>query len=161
MTQRVLLALKIHPPRHTYTHTQKTPKSRRAPIPADMANDPASITKEALGCLLDMSVQGKGVVLGPDPVTGTCVHFGWMDGCMNVNPISPTPPTPPPNQQPPTLLSSTTKTGADIVLRATKSGRSLEVQDGENALHKVQVPSSVDAANCPPGAFFGGRVSWV
>lgn len=38
-----------------------------------MANDPASITREALERLLDMSVQGKGVVLGPDPVTGKCV----------------------------------------------------------------------------------------
>lgn len=41
-------------------------------------------------------------------------------------------------------------TGADIILRATKSGRSLEVQEGDT-LRKVQVPQSVDAANCPPG----------
>ena len=72
-----------------------------------------------------------------------------MNVCTNMNTVDPTTPTPPFNQQHP--LYSTT--GADIVLRATKSGRSLEVQDGENALHKVQVPSSVDAANCPPGAF--------
>lgn len=45
-------------------------QSRRAPVPAELANDPSSITLDALECLLDMSVQGKGVVLGPDPVTG-------------------------------------------------------------------------------------------
>ena len=76
MTSEVTSSIKNLP--LTYPLHPQTPKSRRAPIPADMANDPASITKEALGCLLDMSVQGKGVVLGPDPVTGTCLF--WVDG---------------------------------------------------------------------------------
>ena len=59
---------------------------RRAPVPAEYSNDPSSITPEALESFLEMSIQGKGVVLGKEP-----------------------------------------KTGAEILLRATKYGRSLEV----------------------------------
>lgn len=65
---------------HTYVShpPPRPPQSRRAPVPVELANDPASITLEALECLLDMSVQGKGVVLGIDPVTGGWVRMGGV-----------------------------------------------------------------------------------
>ncbi len=55
--------------------------------------------------------------------------------------------------------------GNDIILRATKYGRSLEVQEGEGpeeAPRRVQVPSSVNASSCPPGACVRACVrGWV
>jgi hypothetical protein len=62
---------------------------RRAPVPAEFTNDPASITAEAVESLLEMSGQGKGITLGRDA-----------------------------------------RSGSEILLRATKYGRSLEVTVG-------------------------------
>ncbi|EWM23419.1 hypothetical protein Naga_102217g1, partial [Nannochloropsis gaditana] len=88
---------------------KSTSEVRRAPVPAEFTNDPASITAEAVESLLEMSGQGKGITLGRDA-----------------------------------------RTGSEILLRATKYGRSLEVTVNET-LHRVQVPQSINASSCPPG----------
>jgi topoisomerase IA-like protein len=47
------------------------------------------------------------------------------------------------------ILGKDPQTQTDIILRATKYGRSLEVMEGDT-LRRVQVPQSVNASSCPP-----------